>query len=124
MPHENQFPLLLNPDDFITPDYDIVGFERHVHQVKNFISSVARKEIKMLSKGASIDYETHGHQRMLVSNNVVMKASADRWFNGLEFLKRFKDLWPKEETSDEVETEAVVNYIHIPPPNWNATFIY
>lgn len=78
----------------------------------------------MLSKGASIDYETHGHQRMLVSNNVVMKASADRWFNGLEFLKRFKDLWPKEETSDEVETEAVVNYIHIPPPHWNATFIY
>lgn len=65
------FPLLLNPGEFMPPGYGVEDFEHDVHQVKNLISFVARKEVKMLSAGALINYEASGHQRILVSNNAT-----------------------------------------------------
>lgn len=48
IPADPGFPLLLNPGDFMPDGYDIDDFERDVHRVKNFISFVARKEIKLM----------------------------------------------------------------------------
>lgn len=47
-PQDPGFPVLLNPQDYWPAGYNIEMFEHDVHQVKNFISFVARKEIKML----------------------------------------------------------------------------
>lgn len=82
LPPDLGFPVLLNPEDFWPAGYDINAFEHDVHQVKNLISFVARKEIKMLREGASIDYEAAGHQRILVSNSAIGLRNPDRMFQG------------------------------------------
>lgn len=80
VPVDPGFPVLLNAADYWPAGYDIDAFENDVHQVKNFISFVARKEIKMLQEGAIIDFESTGHQRILVSNSAEGLRNPDRMF--------------------------------------------
>lgn len=79
-PEDPGFPMLLNPGEFMPAHYGIEEFEHDVHRVRNFISFVARKEKKMLSEGASIDYSAPGHQRILVNNDAAGLRNPDRLF--------------------------------------------
>lgn len=77
-PVDPGFPLLLNAGDYFPAGYAIEDFERDVHRVRNFISFATRKECKLVSEGAAIDFDAPGHHRVLVSNDAVGLKNPDR----------------------------------------------
>ncbi|XP_022122046.2 uncharacterized protein LOC110997957 isoform X1 [Pieris rapae] len=80
-------PLLLNPDDFMPPGYGVDDFVNDVGCVLDFISFLKRKELRCIGQIPIQDYESPGHQSILVSNYATGLRNPD---------KKFQNQWADE----------------------------
>lgn len=70
--HHPDFPLLMNPEDFMPQEYDIQDLDQDINRVKNFINFCSRKSIKYVENGSAISYDSKaaGLKTMLVTNYI------------------------------------------------------
>ncbi|CAF4823516.1 unnamed protein product [Pieris macdunnoughi] len=73
-------PLLLNPDDFMPPEYGDDDFANDVHCVQDFISFLNREAYLCTGRIPIQDYEAPGHQSILVSNYATGLRNPDKQF--------------------------------------------
>ena len=56
MEHHEDFPLLLNPDDFMPDDYDVGHLEHAASRVKDLLGFCSRKSVKYVDNNSVLDF--------------------------------------------------------------------
>lgn len=76
------FPLLLNPDDFMPSDYSIDDYKNDVATYKDLLTWLEKKRLPGFVGTGSIVYDGKGQRSQLISNRISEMRIETNHFNG------------------------------------------